>query len=100
MLSTKYRREGREASRMYDILNTATGETMTCVSDKGRARLLAAPMEFHRVVDVSHQGYMYAHGPRRGWAQEHPHDHAGREHIRLRLVALIAEAERRSADSE
>lgn len=77
---------------MYDILNIVTGETMTCVSDRRRAQELAAPMEFHRVIDMSHHGYMYAHLPRPRWNQPHPHDIAGQQHLQERLAALIAEA--------
>jgi hypothetical protein len=34
---------------------------MTSTVDRCCAEMLAASMEFHRIVDVSHQGYMYDH---------------------------------------
>lgn len=83
---------------MYDVLNTVTGETMIATADPRRARMIAAPMEFHRVVRDMGGTYAFCHLPPRRWNQEHPADEFGRRYVQKRVEALIEEARRR-ADS-
>lgn len=59
---------------MYDILNTITGHIEYCTIDRRLADKIAAPIEHYRVVDASHQGYMYRHHPRPKLGQPHPYD--------------------------
>jgi hypothetical protein len=82
---------------MYDVLNVLTGETMTCTADPRRARMLAAPMEFHRVVRDMGGTWAFCHLPPRRWNEEHPADVHGRAHLQARLAAILAE--RRSAEN-
>lgn len=78
---------------MWDVISTATGQTISVHPDHQHARKIAAPMEHHRVVEDIGARYAFTHLPRPKMGQPSHVEAYARQVQREQLAAFIAHAE-------
>jgi len=77
---------------MWNVRSTATGQAVAVYADEAQARLVAAPMEHHRVEYDNSARFGFSHLPRPRMGQPSLVEQYARQHQREQLDALIAHA--------
>jgi hypothetical protein len=77
---------------MWNIRSTATGQTVAVYADPDQARVVAAPMEHHRVEHSDWSRFGFAHLPRPRMNEASHAEQYAQRYRREQLDALIAHA--------